>query len=149
MQQSAYLFYETGEEQLSYLPINKRVQLTKKKEVISKKSKLFIPGMGDHDEDEDNDDIEYRNRFYRLGEREYTESELRKKRNNIQKHDAPYDISDKTISQENLNKHSLVEDYEEPNLDENERAMPQLYQDDEDMNIVLFDEDQVSLLFAN
>jgi hypothetical protein len=146
-QQSAYLFYETGDEQYSYLPINKRVMLVKKKETIHKKNKLYIPGMRDFAEEDDDDaDIEYRNRFYRLGEREYTTSELKKKRNNIIKNDAPYDISEITFPQEQLKNRSIVEDYDEPNLDENEAALPHADQDDEDMNIVLFDEDQVSLV---
>ena len=121
IQQSAFMFYDIGNEQLSYLPINKRLILVRKKEA-EKKKKMFIPTLDNMREEEEEDDVdrEYRTRYYRLAEREYTEQELSRKKNNLLKTDFPIEIHPSLIPLERLQAKGIDAVYDEPPMDEEE-----------------------------
>lgn len=125
IQQSAFLFYDIGENQLSYLPMNKRVMLIRKKEG-EKKRKMFIPGLGDPDEDIDlQAELEFQSRFYTLAEREYTEKEIIRKQKNIEKNNFPFTFNKTVVPQEKLHEKGIREVYEEPpEHKEEEEEMP-------------------------
>lgn len=57
IQQSAFVFYDNNNK-LSYLPIQNRLILNRKKEMV-KKTKMFVPGLGDLNDQDDDFDSEY------------------------------------------------------------------------------------------
>jgi hypothetical protein len=124
IQQSAFLFYDIGDNQLSYLPMDKRVMLIRKKEA-EKKRRMFVPGMDNPDDDIDEQaEREFQSRFYTLAEREYTEKEILRKQKFIEKNNFPF-IFDKTIvPQEKHNEVGIKEIYEEPPEHKEEEEVP-------------------------
>lgn len=126
LQEGAYLFYEIGNDQLAYLPVNKRLSLVKKKETFSKVGGFNL------DLDDDPAELEWKDRFFNMAEREYTKKELTKKANNIIKQDAPYALLPDLTSQEQMAAEGIRETYEEEvDFDDKEN--------DEDMKLVLLD----------
>jgi len=125
LHEGAYLFYEIGNDQLSYLPVNKRLNLVKKKQVFQKN-----PGFS-LDIEDDPAELEWKDRFYSIAEREYTQKELKKKNNNINKQDAPYALRSDLTTQEQLADQGIIEAYEEGDLDDKDN--------EEDMRLVLLD----------
>lgn len=119
--QSAYLFYDIGNDQLSYLPINKRLMLVRKKEGEQKK-KLVVPGFANLDDEEDDEaaEQEYKTRFFRLSERSYKESEVNRKLKNIKKLEVPIIMDPNIETQEELKNKDIEEVYSEPPIEEEE-----------------------------
>ena len=107
---------------------SEKLNLVKKKEIFSK-------GSGSNLEPEDDpSELEWKDRFYNLSEREYTEKELKKKRNNIIKQDAPYDLQPELITQEKMQAQNTKEVYEE-NVEFSDKD------NEEDLKLVLLDKD--------
>jgi len=132
-QESAFVLYDIGHDQLSYVPINKRLVLVRNKESFKTKPKIFIPGIGNLDDEEDEADLEWKSRFYNVTEREYKEKELKRKLNNIRKENTPFGLKEDLIPQEKLKNNGIKEVYS-VDLEEEKK------ENEDDMDLVLPDE---------
>ena len=113
IQQSTFLLYNIGNEQLSYLPLNKRLSLIRNKEIEKKKPKFDDP---DNDEVEDHaNEVDYTSLFVNISEREYTNNEISRKQKNWEKINAPICMDSHLLTKENM--HGIKELYEPPPLD--------------------------------
>ena len=139
VQEGSFLLYDIGHDQLSYLPVKSRLMLSRKREALPKKKRIKIPGMDfDDEEDEPQEDPSWKEKFYNIAEREYTEKELQKKMKNIEKGDAPYKLDPGLISQQRLEGHRIKEVYGDTNLEENQ-------DDDDNLDLVIVDDDYAEL----